>query len=159
MTKWIEEPVVPTCPTCGADTTRWRATFIDLDWRDDAECEDGYLAHALIAHRYAEHPVTVAVGDLVRYWSPWRGLVLGSEVYRVDSIRPDADFHDFARSMGAEVEPLIGTNYTLTNPGRRDDHCFPFVGDPARPIVFELVAEAPPVEVDLMDLLGWEEYA
>ena len=58
--------------------------------------------------------------------------------------------------MGADVEPSIGTSYTLVNPSRRDDRCFPFAGDPDRPITFELVTEAPLAELDLLDLLQWE---
>lgn len=157
MTKWLDEVPVATCPTCGADCAPWRPQSIDLDWWDDDEREAGYLAHALIAHRYDVHRVEVAVGDLVRYWAPWRGRILGSEVYTVAGMR-DADAHDFARRMGADAAPLLGMSYYLTDPHRPNDHgraCWPFVGDPERPIVFEVVSAAPPVEVDLLDLLGW----
>lgn len=153
MTHWIEGDVLASCSDCGVDCAPWRRP-VALDWRDDAERESGHLAVALQAHRYEAHRVNPAVGDLVRYWSPWRGHILGSEVYQVASIHEEDDYHEYARSMGADVEPLIGTSYTLVNPSRRDDRCFPFVGDPDRPITFELVAEAPPVEADLLDLLG-----
>lgn len=156
MTSWLDELPVAICPTCGQDCAAWRPGFIDLDWRDDDECEAGYLAMALIAHRFEAHRVDVSVGDLVRYWSPWRGRILGSEVYKVESMREDYDVHEFARSMrgGEDLPPLVGTSYTLVNPARRDDRCFPFVGDPARPITFEVVTEAPPVELDLLDLVS-----
>lgn len=156
MTSWLTETPTATCPTCGVDCTPWRDEDPGFGPRDADEREAGILALALMTHKYAAHPVTVAVGDLVRYWSPWRGLILGSDVYRVDGIWERHDRHEYARHSGADIEPLIGTSYTLINPNRRDDRCFPFVGDPARPIVFDLVTEAPPAEVDLMDLLGWE---
>lgn len=157
MTKWLDETPVAVCPSCGVDCTPWRPSFVDLDWRDDDECEAGYLAIALMAHRFDAHPVNVQLGDLVRYWTPWRGRILGSEVYRVDGIRADHDMHKYARAMrgGDDLAPLIGTSYSLVNPRRADDRCFPFVGEPDRPIVFEIVTEAPPVEVDLIDLLDW----
>ncbi|MBW9093125.1 hypothetical protein JNB62_05470 [Microbacterium jejuense] len=154
MTKWLHGEVTATCPTCGVDCAPWRRP-VNLDWRDDTEREAGHQAVALMAHRYEAHRVEVHVGDLVRYWSPWRGLILGSEVYEVATIREN-DHHEYARSMGPDVEPMLGLSYSLVNPARRDDRCFPFVGDPDRPITFELVAEAPPVELDLLDLLGWE---
>lgn len=147
------------CPACGVDCTPWRGGAGICDPRDAGELEAGFRAIALQAHRFDAHRVDVTVGDLVRYWSPWRGLILGSEVYRVDGIWENEDHHDYARSMGADVEPLIGTSYTLVNPARRGDRCFPFVGDPTRPITFELVTSAPPVEVDLLELLGWDAEA
>lgn len=157
MTKWIDEEPVEVCPACGVDCAPWRGDDPGIgDPRDDAELESAWRAVALQAHRYEVHRVEVTLGDLVRYWAPWRGRILGSEVYRIDGIWANQDHHEFARSMGADVEPMIGTSYTLTNPARRDDRCFPFVGDPRRPITFELVESAPVVEVDLMDLLGWD---
>ena len=156
MTKWLDGDVVADCPTCGASCAPWRPAFLDLDWRDDGECEAGYRAVALMAHRYDLHRIEPAVGDLVRYWSPWRGRILGSEVYKVAAVH-EVDHHDYARSMGSDVEPMLGLSYHLVDPARPTDNaraCWPFVGDPSRPITFEIVAEAPPVELDLLDLLG-----
>lgn len=158
MPIWIEETPSASCPTCGVDTALWRPSVVNLTWCDDAEREAGYLAVALMAHRYAAHRVDAQVGDLVRYWSAWRGLILGSEVYEVVDIR-EHDAHDFARRMGyADLAPMLGLTYSLRDPARPNDdsrRCWPFVGDPDRPIVFEVVHEAPPAELDLLDLLEW----
>jgi hypothetical protein len=156
MTKWLDGDVLAECPTCGVDCAPWRRP-IDLDWRDDVERESGHLALALIAHRYEAHRVEPAIGDLVRYWHPWRGRILGSEVYQVAAVH-EHDLAKFAREMrGDDLAPILGLSYTLVDPARPRDYsraCWPFVGDPDRPITFEIVAEAPPAELDLLDLLG-----
>lgn len=149
-------PLEPVCVDCGARLEPWSGPM-DLDWRDDGERTRGGNALAIQAHRHDAHRVEPAVGDLVTYAMPWRGYVLVSEVYRVESIRPNVDHHDFARRMrGDDLAPLFGTSYTLVNPRRADDRCFPFFGDSDHPLTFELVTAAPPVETDLLDLLEWE---
>ncbi|PCE13995.1 hypothetical protein AUC47_04930 [Microbacterium sp. SZ1] len=103
-----------------------------------------------------------AVGDLVRYKMPWRSQVITSEtIYEVRAVTTDYDMHEYARSLGADLPPLIVTKYALVDAARPNDNsqrCWPIAGQPDMPIRFELVAEAPPVEVDLLgllDLLGW----
>lgn len=156
MTHWLHETPAAVCPTCGEDCAPWRPAGLALDWRDDDECEAGYRAVALMGHRYEYHRVEVAVGDVVRYWCPWRGVILGSEVYRVEDIRP-CDLHEYARGMGnRDLPPLLGTRYYLVNPTRPKSRCWPSAGEPARPIVFELLEAAHPAEMDLLDLLGWD---
>lgn len=156
MTGWQGfSPLAPVCVDCGEMLDEWMGP-LDLDWRDDDERHRGACALAIQTHRHEAHRVEPALGDLVRYAMPWRGHVLVSEVYTVESIWPDRDHHEFARRMGnADLPPLLGTSYTLRNPRRSDDRCFPFFGDPNRPLTFEIVELAPPVEADLLDLLEW----
>lgn len=157
MTGWTGFTVLePVCHFCGARLPEWTGPLGFGDARDTREEQHARNALALQTHRLAEHPVQPAVDDLVQYAMPWRGHVLISETYRVTSIRTGIDHHDFARSMSADVEPLIGTSYTLTNPRRADDRCFPFAGDPHHPLTFEIVTAAPPVQTDLLDLLEWD---
>ncbi|KZE91186.1 hypothetical protein [Microbacterium sp. TNHR37B] len=147
-------PLAPVCIDCG-ETVDVAGVEYSLDWRDDDERRRGHNAIAIQGHRRSAHPVEPVVGDLVTYSAPWRGHILESEVYRVEAIS-EHDHHAFARGMrGDDLAPLWGWSYCLVNPHRRDDRCFPFVGDPLRPITFRIVSAAPPVEVDLLDLLGW----
>lgn len=151
-------PLAPLCPDCGAQLDPWTGDLGIGDPRDNHEAARAGHALAIQTHRHHAHRIEPAIGDLVTYATPWRGHVLVSDTYRVDAIRPDQDFHDYARSMGnPDLPPLIGTSYTLVNPHRSDDRCFPFIGDPTHPLTFELVTAAPPVEHDLLDLLGeWD---
>lgn len=159
MTKWTSVVVdATTCPGCGADLAPYRADVSDLDWRDEQEKESGTRAHALLAHQHDKHRVMPAVGDLVTYTAPWRGLAITSEVYRVDAIWENYDLREYARGLGRDLPPLMVTRYGLGGLRRRDQGCTPAVGEPKRPIVFTIVEDAPPVEADLFDLLdGWDD--
>lgn len=150
--------IAPTCHLCGAQLELGDTGISDP--RDEREAEHARNALAFQTHRAATHDVDPQVGDLVEYAAPWRGIVAVSDVYRVVSIRLNSDFHAFARSMrGDDLAPLLGTSYTLVNPHKRDDLCFPFRGDPSRPLTFEIVTAAPPVQVDLFANLDWDEAA
>lgn len=117
---------------------------------------------AAIAAVEARPIIEPAVGDLVRYTMPWNSQVITSDVvYEVRGVTPDYDLHEHARSLGAELDPLLVTKYALVDASRPNDNsqrCWPIAGQPGCPLRFELVAVAPPVEVDLLqllDLLGW----
>lgn len=158
MTAWEGfTPLAAVCPDCGAVLAQWQGPLGFSDSRDEREVLHAGNALSIQSHRHDAHRVEPSVGDLVTYAMPWRGHILSSEVYRVDAIHPRDDFHAFARKMrGDDLEPLIGTSYTLVNPRRSDDRCFPFVGDPDHPITFEVRTSAPLVEQDLLELLGWD---
>lgn len=155
----------PVCPDCGADlTTLANQTEREpLDWRDERERELGHNALVVQTHRYEAHPVVPKAGDVVAYFAPWRGMILGNGPLVVRGIR-EHDMHDYARSMGnTDLPVLMCVKYSLVNPTRSGDYWLPSTGDPRRPITFEIFTEyvAPPVEATLFDLLGgeWAEAA
>lgn len=157
MTNWDSTVVEATeCPECGADLAPYREGIPGLDWRDDEERENGTRAFALVAHMHDKHRVLPQVGDLVTYTSAWRGLMLTSEVYRVTAVYENYDEAEFARSMGADVEPRYVTRYGLGGLTRRDQGCTPSTGAKDHPVIFTIVKDAPPVEGDLFDLLEWD---
>lgn len=149
----------PVCPDCGVDVAEL-ARPVDLDWRDEREARLGANAHAVQTHRASVHQVIPKVGDVVVYFTPWRGLIIGNGPLRVEGVW-DRDLHDFARSIGADLEVMPGTKYRLVNPSRSTDYYLPSTGDLGRPVTFEILSEyvAPVVETSLFDLLGdeWEE--
>lgn len=146
----------PVCPDCG---TRLSVVEpVELDWTDDRERILGENAVAVQRHRAAAHPVTPNVGDVVVYFAPWRGMILGTGPLVVRGIQ-DHDLNEFPRSMGQKhLVVQIGTSYQLVNPARESDYYLPSTGDIRRPITFELVEAyvAPPAEMTLLDLLGAE---
>lgn len=144
----------PVCPDCGAEVT---AVEHDLDWHDDHERTLGANALAVQQHRATAHPVAPKVGDVVVYFAPWRGMILGVGPLVVRGVE-EHDMYDFARSMGADLPVLMGVKYHLVNPVRSSDYYLPSTGDPDRPVTFEIITEysAPVVEMDLLDLLGAE---
>lgn len=113
-----------------------------------------------IAAVEARSVIEPAIGDLVRYTVPWNSQVITTErVYEVRGITHNHDMHEYARSLGrAELEPLIVTKYFLVDAARPNDasqYCWPVAGEPDCPLRFEVVTLAPPVESDLLDILGW----
>ncbi|MGX1932063.1 hypothetical protein [Microbacterium resistens] len=150
----------PVCPDCGADLHPLAEQVAPqpLDWRDERERELGHNALVVQTHRHEAHPVVPKVGDVVAYFAPWRGMILGNGPLVVRVVR-EHDIHDYARSMGhTDLPVLMCTKYSLENPSRSGDYWLPSTGDPARPITFEILDEyiAPPVETTLFDLLGGE---
>jgi hypothetical protein len=133
----------PVCPDCGADVSALVRT-VELDWRDEREERLGVNADAVQQHRATVHLVRPKVGDIVVYYSAWRGLIIGNGPLRVEGIWP--------------ADPPLGALYRLVNPTRVSDYYMPSTGDVERPITFELITEyvAPPVEASLFDLLGDE---
>lgn len=152
--------LTPVCPDCGEDLSDL-ALHVErqpLDWRDDRERELGHNALVVQTHRHTDHPVIPKVGDVVAYFAPWRGLILGSGPLIVHSIH-EHDMHEYARSMGhAELPVLMCVKYALENPTRSGDYWMPSTGEPDRPVTFEILTDyvAPPVETTLLDLLGDE---
>lgn len=149
------------CPDCGADVSAL-VRAVALDWRDEGEERLGVNADAVQQHRALEHRVLPKVGDVVVYFAAWRGLIIGNGPLRVDSVS-EIDLHAYARSMGNDLPPLMGTKYALVNPARSSDYYLPSTGWPDRPISFERLSTyiAPPVKTSLFDLLGgeWAEVA
>ena len=149
----------PVCPDCGMRLTVIEP--VDLDWRDERERVLGENAFAVQRHRAAAHPVVPAEGDVVFYFYPWRGMILGHGPLVVRGI-VEHDLNDFARSMGrTDLPEHLAVKYHLVNPQRASDYYLPSTGDIRNPITFE-VLEAyvpPPVEASLFDLLGdeWAE--
>lgn len=158
MTAWTSATVdVTVCPECGDELAPYRATAEQKHWLDADKQEADTRAHALLAHRHHKHRVAPAVGDLVTYTHVWNGLTLTSEVYRVAAIYENYDLTEFARSLGAELEPKFVTRYALDGLTARDRGCTPNTGLEEAPCVFEIVKDAPPVEGDLFDLLDWND--
>lgn len=154
MTNWVTTYVDSTvCPKCGTDFTALFPAPALRHWIDAATRDADNRAFAYTAHMHEAHPVFPEVGDLVTYTDAWNGRLLTSEVYKVASIDKNYDVTEFARSMGAKVEPRDATRYGLSGLTRRDQGCTPFTGEPDRPVIFTIVKDAPPVEGDLFDLL------
>lgn len=157
--------LAPVCPDCGADLAELadQVEREPLDWRDDRERELGHNALVVQTHRHEAHPVTPNVGDVVAYFAPWRGMILGNGPLRVESVREKDDPNAYAWSLGADLPVLPGTSYRLVNPSRTSDYYMPSTGCPDRPITFEILTEyvPPMVETSLFDLLGgeWAEAA
>lgn len=155
----------PVCPDCG-DDLHALADQIEresLDWRDDRERELGHNALVVQTHRHAAHAVMPQVGDVVAYFAPWRGMILGNGPLIVRDVH-EHDIHAYARGMGrSELPVLMCVKYSLENPKRSGDYSMPSTGDPGRPVTFEVITEyvTPPVETSLFDLLGdeWTEEA
>lgn len=141
LTEYATTVLEPVCPDCGR-----RLRVLDApepsDWRDDRERILGANAYTVQVHRVIQHHVAPAVGDLVVYYSPWRGMILGTGPLVVRSVRADEN----------------RTLYRLTNPGRESDYYMPSTGYADRPISFEVITEyvPPVVEATLLDLLGGE---
>lgn len=146
----------PVCPDCGADVSELSRELVG-DWRNGREAVLASNADAVQQHRVAAHPVTPKLGDMVVYFTAWRGLIIGNGPLRVDGIR-EHDLHEYARSMGRDLDVVPGTRYHLVNPARSNDYYLPSTGDPDRPVSFEILTEyvEPRVETSLFDLLGDE---
>lgn len=159
MTNWVTTYIESTeCPECGADLTGLFPDPESRHWIDEATRDADNRAFAYTAHMHEAHRVLPELGDLVTYSWAWNGRILTSEVYRVGLIRENDDATEFARRMGAKVEPRYVTQYGLSGLTRRDQGCTPATGDDDRPVIFTIVKDAPPVEGDLFDLLdGWQD--
>lgn len=152
----------PFCPECQLLVSALIRP-VDLDWRDDRERILGENAQAVQLHRASAHGVAPKVGDVVVYFEPWRGMILGTGPLVVRGIH-EHDLNQYAREMGqSDLAVEIGTKYHLVNPVRESDYYLPSTGDIRRPITFQILDEyvALPVEHTLFDLLGdeWSEVA
>ncbi|CAH0263093.1 hypothetical protein SRABI98_03559 [Microbacterium sp. Bi98] len=164
MNEYAATVLRPVCPECGMDVSALLRS-IDLDWRDERERITGENARAVQEHRASAHVVAPALGDLVAYFQPWRGMLIGSGPLLVRGIR-EYDINEYARSMGqTHLEVELGVKYWLADPSRpgsQGQWSWPSTGDIRSPITFEILAEyvAPIKAATLLDLLGdewWDE--
>lgn len=146
MADWHASVIRPVCPTCSADLADLAVLVPPLDWRDEHERELGANAYALQRHLADLHPVVPAIGDVVMYYQPWRGLRIGDGPLVVRGITTSD--HGLLKFWLADP----------SMPNRESRWFWPSIGRDDYPITFDILSAyvAPPVESTLFDLLGDE---
>lgn len=160
MNEYATTVLQPFCPDCGMHVATLLRP-VDLDWRDDRERILGENACAVQEHRVSAHPVTPQLGDVVAYFAPWRGMIIGSGPLVVRGIT-EYDMNAYARDLGGSMlDVQIGTKYWLADasrPNNQGSWTWPTTGDIRYPVTFEIIAGyvPAPAEHTLFDLLGDE---